>query len=217
MIFVSNIVSFVLGLVSAFLIDRYRDRKNARRELSREVYGPLHFELTTHVLENVVRHARSGCTDHSWRQIKAKGLAKLVPLDLRQQIETFYSDTLPRYEIAWQVCHTKISEYREQWDDRYGAPPGGTNQVDINWFDFLISRECNLPHIDLREGDALRLFNYSIRSHRFRDWMPIEQFLTERWQENTHDPAIVDYRDSYDRIINQSKLIIENLQAKICV
>ena len=66
-IFVSNIVSFVLGLVSAFLIDHYRDRKNARRELSREVYGPLHFELTTHILENVARHGRSGCGDHTWQ------------------------------------------------------------------------------------------------------------------------------------------------------
>jgi len=150
---------------------------------------------------------------------QGEGTAKLIDDELRKRIEIFYADTLPRHETAWQSCENRISEYRRQWDS-YGSPPGGT-MIDINWFTFLVARECNPPRVELGTGDVLRvlrvlrIFDYGISSDRFRDWMPAEQFLTERWNEAAHDPAIVEYVEIRDRAIKESKLLIENLQEKI--
>jgi hypothetical protein len=168
-------------------------------------------------LIRITDHIRPGCGDHTWSQIKAGGLAKLIDDDLRQRLETFYAETLPRYETAWQSCYGRISEFRREWDGGFGRPPSG-NMLDINWFTFLVARECNPPRVELGTGDVLRvlrIFNYGISSNMFRDWMPVEQFLTERWNEAAHDPAIVEYVESRDRAIRESKLLIKSLQVKI--
>jgi hypothetical protein len=139
----TGVVSFASGLVTGYLLEKYRERTRTKTALSENIYRPLHVELTL-FLGRIADHVRPGGSI-TWQTIKAGGLAKLINKKLRERLDLFYSMTLPEYETAWQACENRINAVREQWDHAYGTPPGGTQQRDINWFNFLVASECILP------------------------------------------------------------------------
>jgi hypothetical protein len=218
--FTTVVLSFASGLLTGlpagFLLEQYRERKRAKTARSSEIYRPLHEELTVQI-ERIVDHVRPGASI-TWQRIKAGGLAKLICKKLRDQIELFYARTLPEYEAAWELCEDRINHVREEWDHRYGTPPGGTLQRDIDWFSFLVSPECVPPPVIVNEGEALRIRNYSILSYWFRDHGTNPQrFLRERWNEAVQDEAIVTYRHKYEKAVQGSKELLKNIEKGIAV
>jgi len=213
-------LSSALTRILGFLTDLFRQTRAEEREsqkaLSREVYRPMHEELS----RTSSRVERKLYCDNPevWSNTQASGLAGKIDSSTRRKLQHLYDTALPKYQAAWMDASQEWEQAGTRWDSLYGSRlPEGYSRRDFDWWNFLLAEECSGTDIVLGTVEGMKIHSAYLTAERLVSGLSLEQFLRDRWNEATGSPRFATYRAARRETLREIKELMEHLVCRMRV
>lgn len=212
------LTGFVPGFVSGYLLDRIRERRATRKERSKNIFEPLHAQLTrSH--SQVADCERAHALDYNfWNQLQESGSIKAIPARLHRPLRELYSVLIPNYEAAWRAVNEQaVQALLEPWANRIGYV-WNTGQIPRfpKWYKFLQSPQFQPSLLQLQDERIIPLWNKVTDEEKIGQiGLTISQFLEKLWNEAQTTPSFQSLRDSRLAALRRLSELILRIQKLI--
>jgi hypothetical protein len=217
--FISGIImGFAAGFPSGYFLDFLRNRRTTRKERSKNIFEPLHGQLSRARVE-IVACVRADSIDRNfWNQLNETGRVNEIPRPMQVLLREFLSDIIPNYEAAWRAVNEQgVQEVLEPWSKKIGtAYAQGETAYFPKYYRFLSAEKFHPAWLELRNPGTVPLWNNAVSQQRLADLgTTVDQFLRQLWSESQTMPLFQNLRDARLAALRNLSRLIPMTQKRI--
>lgn len=193
--FAGLISGFLPGLFSGYLLQRLKEKRDARLRLSEKIYGPLYQQIYEAAQQIEQRKKAVSANARLWESIKSQGLTSEIEASLLKNLSELFYQVFPNYDAAWEeACNRKIPALLRDWDENFGNPPGPRGVQYVSWWTIATDENYRLPFTELLPDQSLLLLDRTIgwATLDASGWS-VDSFIQARRRELMELPAVVNY------------------------
>lgn len=207
---ISNLVTFVLGFLSGWLLEVRQENRKAFADLARDVYTPIRAQAFK-TRGNVEAREQADTVDFGlWQSLETTGRVNEIPWDLRRELKEFFETIMPNYRSSWVTAQVAKDHLLESWDNTFGVMNVAQTRAPMqSWWPFLVQEGFISESIPRPSPSApVRLWNRELDLSRVaKQAIAFDQFLEKCWKEAQAHPDI----SKYQRARNDARAAVVRL------
>jgi hypothetical protein len=180
------VVGFLAGFFSGYSLDRIKERRTKKRERSRNIFEPLHTQLTE-ARSQITNFERPNALSYDfWHKLNLPRNMMAIPSDLQQPLRELYSDTVPNYEASWKAVNEHgVEQLLTPWTTKFGTDRDLKNIQRLpRWNRFLSAPEFRPSLLEIQTPGIIPLWNKDTTQEALNGFgLTADQFLKQIWDE----------------------------------
>lgn len=180
------VVGFLPGFFSGYFLDRIREGRTKRKERSRDIFEPLHAQLSE-ARTQITDFERPGALSYDfWHQLNMPRRMMAIPPALQQPLRELFSDIIPAYEASWKAVNEHgVEQILTPWTLKLGTDPDLKNQQRFpKYYRFLCAPEFRPALLELQNHGLIPIWNkVAYQETILGQGLTVDQFLKHLWDE----------------------------------